>query len=127
MDGVYDVLFSGQPVGKVRVERQGLYYCFSSCCQLSGEVIHKLAVTCGEHTENLGILVPEGKVFVLRVKIPVKRVGEGELHFRILPRHRELTGKFVPLSPEEPFRYLARLENAFLEVRDGKIGITLRG
>ena len=126
MDEMYDVLLGGQPVGKVRVEQQGLYYSFSCRCALSGEVIYKLAVTCGEHTENLGVLVPEGRDFALRAKLPAKRLGKGKLHFRVLPRHKEVTGKFIPLSPEEPFRYLSRLENAFLEVREGKIGIALR-
>lgn len=126
MDGMYEVLLGGQPVGKARVERQGLYYGISCRCKLSGEVIQKLEVTCGDHTESLGVLVPDGVDFVLKTKLPVKRLGDGELRFRIQPRHSEITGKFIPLSPEEPFAYLAKLENAFLEIRDGKMGILLK-
>lgn len=126
METIYDVLLGGQPVGKVRVEQEGLYYCFSCLCALSGEVIHKLAVTCGEHTENLGVLVPIGREFGLRAKLPIKRLGTGELRFRVLPRHKDLGDSFIPLSPEEPFRYLERLENAFLKIRDGKPGVCLR-
>lgn len=126
MKTIYDVLLGGQPVGKVQVERQGLYYCFSCRCTLSGEVIHKLAVTCGDHTENLGVLVPMGRDFGLCAKLPIKRLGTGDLRFRVLPRHKDLGEKFIPLSPEEPFRYLERLEHAFLKIRDGKVGICLR-
>ena len=65
MEGVYQVLLGGQSVGKMRVERQGLYYRFSCRCEFSGEVIYKLEVTCGDRTESLGIPVPEGGAFVL--------------------------------------------------------------
>ena len=72
------------------------------------------------------MLVPDGGDFVLKTKLPIKRLGEGELRFRIQPRHSELTGKFIPLSPEEPFAYLSRLEDAFLKIREGKMGILLK-
>ncbi|MDD6201006.1 MAG: hypothetical protein PUB93_07045 [Firmicutes bacterium] len=126
MEGVYQVLLGGQSVGKMRVERQGLYYRFSCRCEFSGEVIYKLEVTCGGRTESLGIPVPEGGAFVLNTKLPAKRIGDGVPQFRAVPRHGVLTGRFVPLSPEEPFAYLSRLQNAFLEIRDGRPGIVLR-
>lgn len=126
MEGVYEVLLGGQSIGKAQVERQGLYYRFSCRCRFSGEVIYKLEVTCGDRTESLGIPVPEGGAFVLNTRVPVKRLGEGAPRFRAVPRHGALRGQFVPLSPEEPFAYLSRLQNAFLEIRDGRPGIVLR-
>jgi len=119
----YGVLLGGQSIGKAKVERQGLYYSISCRCRLSGEVVYKLTVSCGENTENLGILVPEGGAFVLTTRIPAKRFGEGEFSFRAVPRHTELRGKFVPISPETPFAYLSRLENAFMEIRNGQPGV----
>ncbi len=123
----YEVLLGGQPIGKAKVERQGLYYSISCRCRLSGEVVYKVTVSCGENTENLGILVPESGAFVLTTRIPVKRLGEGELAFQAVPRHTELRGKFVPISPETPFAYISRLENAFLEIRQGQLGISISG
>ncbi len=87
--------------------------------------MYRLTVRCGEKTENLGIPVPEGSWFVLRTRIPVKKLGEGEMQIRAEPKHTDLSGKFIPLSPEEPFRYLRRLQDAFLQVRDGQVGIVL--
>jgi len=126
MDGMYDVLLGGQPVGKVMAERSGLYWLFSCRCRLSGEIMYKLSVTCGDVTENLGVLVPDGKDFCLKTKLPAKRLGAGEMKFQVLPRHKELAGKFIPLSPQKPFAYLTELENAFLEVRNGVQGICLK-
>ena len=34
-------------------------------------------------------------------------------------------GKFVPVYPEEPFAYMSRLKGAFLEIRNGQMGINL--
>lgn len=122
---MYDILLGGQSIGEASVQRQGLYYCFDCKCKLSGEVVYRLQVRCGENTENLGIPVPQGQWFRLQTRIPVKRLGEGELHFRAVPKHAQLEGKFIPLSPEEPFKYLQRLQNAFLQVRDGKVGVVI--
>ena len=121
----YGILMGGQSIGNARVEKEGLYYKISAKCRLSGTVVCKLTVTGSGHTEDLGILVPEGSWFVVHTKVPMKRLGDGELSFRAVPRHTELRGKFVPLSPEEPFSYLQRLGEAFLEIRDGRMGIVL--
>ena len=121
----YEILLGGQSIGKARVEQQGLYYAISCRCRLSGEVVWKVTVSCGDRSESLGILVPESGAFILSTRIPVKRLGEGTLMFHAAPRHTELRGRFVPISPEEPFAYLSRLENAYMEVRNGQIGVIL--
>lgn len=126
MDGTYEILRGGEPVGQARVEKQGLYYRFSCRCKLSGEVIYRITVACGEKCESLGVPVPEGNAFVLTARIPVSRLGDGEPIFRAVPRHPERDGKFIPISPDTPFTYLNRLESAFLERRAGQTGIVLR-
>ena len=123
---MYDILLGGQPVGKAAVQRKGLYYEFDCRCDFTGEVMYRLWVRCGEHSENLGIPVPEDGKFRLTARIPVKRLGDGRLEFSAVPKHADLTGKFIPLSPEEPFRYLCRLQEAVLQVRDGKVGVVIR-
>ena len=126
MEGIYPIERAGSAVGQAEVTRQGLYYHFICRCRLSGEVICRLAAVCGDKMENLGVPVPENGEFVLRKKIPVSHLGEGELRIRVLPKHTELSGHFIPLSPEEPFRYLSRLQNAYLERRNGQLGIVIQ-
>ena len=122
----YGVFFGEKSVGKAQVTRQGLYYHVICRCDLSGEVMHRLEVSCGEKRVNLGILVPMEQGFGLDTRFPVSRVGEGTLAFRLLPRHDSLQGRtFVPITPEEPFRYLERLKDAFLEIQEGKKGASL--
>ena len=121
----YDILLGGQPVGKATVQRQGLYYCFDCRCSLSGDVMHRLSVRCNGKTESLGLLMPDGNQFNLQTKLPVKRLGEGIMEFTAVPKHPELRGKFIPLSSEEPFAYIRRLEDAVLQIRNGQVGIVL--
>ena len=126
MDGCYEVCLGRQPVGKVQVMRQGLYYRFLCNCRLTGNVVCRLTVRCGENQEKLGVLVPEGDGFALDKKIPVKHLGEGKLEFYLGPNHDHIMGEFIPVYPEEPFSYIARLKDAFLYRQNGKLGVMLK-
>lgn len=125
MEGTYPILLGGQAVGQANVCREGLYLHFSCRCRFSGEMIYRLTASTDECTENLGIPVPSGGQFCLDTKIPAKRLGKGALKITALPKHGALAGKFVPLSPEEPFAYLNRLKDAFLEIRAGQVGVVI--
>lgn len=86
----------------------------------------RLILTCGNVRENLGILIPEGECFHLETQIPGKRIGMGEMSFSLEPKQERVSGTFIPICPEEPFAYLSRLKEAFLENREGQIGIRIR-
>lgn len=125
MERKYSVTVCGKQAGVVLVRRQGLYFHFNCRCNLSGDIIYRLVVVCGMVQENLGILVPDQDSFVLDTKLPVKRIGEGELSFMLIPKHEMLAGTFVPISPEEPFAYISRLKDSFLILKNGQAGICI--
>ena len=86
----------------------------------------RLEAFLGESRVDLGILVPMGAGFGLETRFPVSRVGEGALQFRIRPKGEAVSSRhFVPIIPEEPFSYLERLKDAFLELQNGKKGASL--
>ena len=126
MEGVYDIMLGGRPVGQAAVFRKGLYLYFDCRCRLSGETVCRIRVKCGEAETDLGIPVPEGREFVLRTKKPVKGMGTGVPEFWVMPNRVTLPENWVPVRAEEPFAYLTRLQDAFLEVRDGQVGISFR-
>lgn len=126
LEGYYAVNFGNDQVGKVSVQRQGLYYRFQCRCRLAGGTICRLRVRCGDKQENLGILVPVDDGFGLDTKLPVKRLGEGSLEFLLAPKHEVTSGTFVPIYPEEPFAYISRLKEAYLARKDGQTGIILK-
>ncbi|MBQ7801543.1 MAG: hypothetical protein IJ375_04395 [Oscillospiraceae bacterium] len=126
MEGSYELLIGTKPAGQVTVRREGLYWHFSCRCRLSGDVVCRLTVRCGGNEENLGILVPMDGQFGLEKKLPCKRLGEGVPEFLVQPKHEAVEGKFVPIYPEEPFAYMAKLKDAFLATQAGQLGIVIR-
>ena len=125
MEVFYPITLKGKQVGKMEVQKIGLYYRFSGRCSLAGDGIYRVAVTCGTRQERLGVLIPDEDTFRITTSVPVKRVGEGDMSFQILTDSPIPTGIFVPIVPEEPFAYLARLKDSFLEIQNGEPGIRI--
>lgn len=125
MEGKYDIYMGEDRVGEAEVMQQGLYLQISCRCRLSGAIICRVLVFSGDKQENLGTLIPEGEYFCLRTKIPVKRLSQSALRFRAMPRRGTEPAKFVPIYPEEPFAYIHRLKEAYLEIQNGQIGVRI--
>ena len=125
MIGTFEIMQGTSTIGKVTVERQGLYYRIRCRCSLTGEVMHRLVVSSGEKREDLGTLVPFDGAFGLEKRVPVKKLGEGKPTFQLLPKHSSPNGRFIPVYPEEPFSYMSRLKEAYLEARNGQLGLTI--
>ena len=126
MVGNYEINQGDRLQGKVTVAKEGLYYRISCRCQLSGEVMHRLVVRCGGKETSLGTCVPMEEGFGVEKKISRKTIGEGIPEFLLLPKHEAVSGKFVPIYPEEPFSYMARLKDAFLARQAGQLGIVIK-
>ena len=125
MEGNYEVLFGNRSCGKVQVLRQGLYSRFLFRCSLSGNVLCRLQVNCGGKQEDLGVLIPGDSGFGLDKKVPVKHFGEGIPQFRLHTKQTDGEERFIPIIPEEPFAYMARLKGSYLVRRNGQTGILL--
>ena len=152
MENTYEIKYEGVPIGTAHLEKQGLYLSFSCRCRLPQEGLYRIHVICGENREDLGICVPLGGDFGTDKRIPAKRFGEGTLPFELVPKDwkpPEVTAmkpdapakeeisvpevveeispaeKFIPVSQEEPFEYLDKLENAHMEIHDGQPGIMI--
>ena len=125
MVGTYEIRRGNETVGTAKVEKQGLYYRICCRCRVSGEGMRRIVVTCGKTREDLGICVPMDGNFGLDRKIPCKRFGEGVPAFSMMPKYPDAAGKFVPVYPDEPFAYMTRLKDAYLQVRDGQPGIVI--
>lgn len=123
--GNYPVYYGKQVVGKVQICLQGLYYQITGRCQLSTDVVRCLVMQCDSKRENLGVLVPGKHGLSIDRKIPVKYFSAANPEFCIVPHHESMEGRFVPIYPEEPFRYLSCLQEAYLVVRNGQAGVIL--
>ena len=125
MVGTYEIMKGSSSVGQVVVERQGLYYRFFCRCELVDKEIYRLMVSCNGNREKLGTLVPMDGFWGLEKRIPAKRLREGKPEFFLMSKDCISKGKFVPVYPEEPFSYLSRLKDAYLERREGQLGLVI--
>ena len=126
LEGIYKVYLGSIPVGKVQLIRQGLYYRIQCRCRIEGNLVYKLYAVIGNKRENLGVVIPDGDGFSLEKRIPVKRLGEEGADFILSTGAGLERGIFVPICPEEPFQYIERLKDAFLETENGRLGIRIQ-
>ena len=125
MIGEYEIHQGSRSIGTAAVFKEGLYYRFRCRCKLTGTVIHRITVYVENATRDLGIPVPKNGEFFLETKVPAKYFGAGEPRFFAVPHLRKSESRFYPISPEEPFSYLAKLRKAHMERRDEGIGIVM--
>ena len=126
MEQFYSVTLNEKNIGKVSVWREGLYYCFFCRCDLDLAGLYRLMVLCEKQEIRLGILVPFEGAFILKTKYPIKKIGEGNLKFRIVSANCPISSPIMPVIPEEPFAYISRLKESFLVFQDGQQGITMK-
>ncbi|MBQ7817277.1 MAG: hypothetical protein IJ388_00575 [Oscillospiraceae bacterium] len=125
MEGTYGIYSGENNIGKVKVSREGLYYHFACECRLEKKEVCKICVICGDERIMLGTPIPEGRVFKLHTKVPIKRFPENTPRFYITGS-QEMVGEFIPIQPDKPFLHLKDLKNAVMQVRDGVSGILIR-
>ena len=116
MQKFYDVTSEGQTVGKVELERDGLYLRLRCRCRVQDNEIHRLYAD----GEKIGVLIPENGDLVLETKVAAKRLKEGSA-FSL----DDIRRTFIPIHPGEAFGHLGKLRLAKLAFREGEPGIFL--
>ena len=116
MQKFYDVTSEGQTVGKVELEREGLYLRLRCRCRVQDNAIHRLYAD----GEKIGVLIPENGDLVLETKVAAKRLKK-ESTFSLEEKGRN----FIPIHPGEAFGHLGKLRLAKLAFREGEPGIFL--
>lgn len=86
MAETYDITYENEPVGRARMEREGLYLHFFCRCRLPDSGLYRIHVISGGKREDLGICVPVDGAFGMDKRIPAKRLGEETPTFELLPK-----------------------------------------
>jgi len=120
---LYDILMDTQVVGQAEVTQEGLYYRFSCRCTPPDEGVHRIIVSDGDNTKDLGICVPTGEWFCLVSRVPVKYLSGEKLEFTLVPKDKKQTA--VPVATDEPFHALDKLDSAYLQQSEGGTEIVI--
>ncbi len=121
----YLLTMGNRDVGKVQVISEGLYVRIVCHAELYGSVMYRLVAVCDGRRESIGILAPQNGGYGLDRKIPAKRMKTENLEFILIPSHERADGRFIPLHPEEPFEYLDRLKDAYMERQKDQVGVVI--
>ena len=121
----FPIFSEEKEVGEVYVQTRGLYYQFSCVCTPPNSSIHRIILACDETENNLGICVPNGECFTLTKQVPIKNIKEGEWTFYLRAKDKENNLK-VPVTENNPFHMLDKLEMSNLLIENGETFITFK-
>ena len=110
-------------MGRTVIQRQGLYYRFDCRCNPKKAQVYRLMINQGGRQMSLGIPAPSSDGYWLVSKKPIKEFTSETPEFRLAPKLQ--TVNFIPIYPDEPFSYLDRLHNAYMEIRNGVTGVVI--
>ncbi len=127
MEEKYDVYLEGISCGTAFLSKQGLYAFIRCFCSLPPESMVHLQLECSDATEDLGLLIPTSGGFMLEKKLPLKRLGEGNMRFSLRRRHQndDPTQRFIPVFCDSPFEQLHLLDGACFARRNGISGVLI--
>lgn len=119
----YDLLYQGNKVGIVRLDKSGLFYFLK--CKFQVDETRPLHLLCKEDNKetDLGLCGKYGASGGIKRRIPVKMLGEGKLRFILSDPKPNL--RFIPVNSDCSFPHLDKLLQAKFTVQEGIKGILL--
>ena len=109
----FPLYLNGRSIGELTVTREGLYDCFRVECSPPDQEIYRAYAVGEQGRLRLGILEPEGEVFGIRRKIPVRETAEaGKLVCGQLQTLEEEPWSAV-FTPEADWRAVPHPERLF--------------
>ena len=126
MSEEYCVFLDGKDVGKVQLEKFGLYYRIRCRCPVVSGSMYNLFVSPGKEHRRLGVCIPKDGYLCLETKVPIKVLGNEELRFYLQRRNQENIELFIPVVQGERFPLLEKLENAYMTEQNGIMGIAFK-
>jgi len=126
MLGIHRILYNDKPVGEATVVKEGLFYKIICKCAGFEDIPHCVVAEWNDFKLDLGICVRTGNGLGLTTRIQCGKIPTGMPVFRMSVKRRKQVGEFFPLRPEEPFRYIQRLNDAMLVKRGEEYGIVFK-
>ena len=118
---MFEIRMGNTVVGSADISQQGLYYHIKCTCHLPNDQMYRMLMRCGDVHKDLGICVPEGNVFRVFTRIPVKNFKGKDFTFEIVCGTK---GEYI-ISNNTPFGHLDKLESARLQNTNGQIKIVI--
>ena len=105
------IRYKDKIVGTAKINIEGLYYRFECRCNFPNDGIYRLRAYCNNNSVPLGVCVPREGGFGATTKIPINKLGAGEIC--VIAEINE-QGCTQSIYPEKPFSAIADLDKATL-------------
>ena len=115
----YPLLKNEKQIGKVTVEKIGLYLEIKCSCSNLESGFHRLHMVYQDKTISLGVFVLENGCYNICKKIPQKSVGEGIPKFRIASDADEPSEQCVQLLTGQALDKLEWIRTWRLRTKEG--------
>lgn len=115
MEGVYEVWLKDMIAGEVLITREGLYYRFLCTVRLPKESRYHLVAYSEVKNVDLGLCIPQGEIFVLSTKIPIKRFDNCRYRYILTAKAEK---QVIPIFENQPFTHLNRLPDSYFSVEN---------
>lgn len=123
----YDVRYNGDCVGKVSIQRDGLYARITCTCQFLNDDFYRLLLGCGDKWMDLGLLVRTKSGFGICTQIPIKKINFDTVVFKVSNAAYKNNQKYVTIDPTIPFVYFEDIDNLRVQLKDNKLWFVLPG
>lgn len=123
---IYPVYMGEESIGKVQLQKNGLYYRIECECALPGSRIFRLYAECGDWKYRIGIPVPEGDSYKLRVNIRFEKLQTDDLRFFVATDEDQATQQRIPIFEEKPCQQMAILEVMVFDRYNGRPYLRLK-
>ena len=113
----YPVKFGNKTIGKVQLNKIGMFYHLACNCSLPDDRLYRLFASCDTIQMPLGLLVGEKGGHALQKHIPCSAINPDKTYFGVQEQN-QITNDITVISPEQEFAGLSALECARLEIQD---------
>lgn len=117
MEGIYQLKRMNRAVGQVTVSKEGLYYKIEASLRLPKGSRYRLTVCFEHNTMDLGLCIPQGDMFIMCTKIPIKRFCGDSFTFMLSEKNER---KVIPIQDNKPFSHLDILPQCSFSRENGK-------
>ena len=121
MDREYKLYYEESIVGKVSVNREGLYYCIQSEAKPSVSMRYWLALETGRASIIIGMCVPDGNIFRSYNRIAACKIPDGVYRFRLLTSKDNI----IPIYEDQVFDYLEAVETGRLKIYEDMLYLNI--
>lgn len=122
----YKIFLGKEQIGQAQFTQAGLYYLIKCRCKLPNDRIYGITAQCDDGAVFLGTCYPEGSVFLLQTRKPVKHFPGRVRHLDAALKSTGQTDSVTVIKESAPIDFLESIECTRLGKQNGNLGFRMQ-